>query len=196
MSGSVFSTGSVLWGQEGSASPCKKRTCLPNMECHQHQPLYARWNEGLQPAGCILILHKSMCAHSEVFFKLPVDNPPRWLHVPVHSVFWGADYGPLEVCVAQETSAYFLPSTCWCGLLQGWDAHKHAQTECTAFYSFVFFNACVFSLSVYCCCCLANVSLPGIGVSVPELRPFFYINVADIAALQTEMSYVACEFFR
>ncbi|TNN00775.1 DENN domain-containing protein 11 [Takifugu flavidus] len=45
---------------------------------------------------------------------------------------------------------------------------------------------------VYCCCCLANVSLPGIGVSVPELRPFFYINVADIAALQTEMSYVAC----
>lgn len=49
-------------------------------------------------------------------------------------------------------------------------------------------------LSVYCCCCLANVSLPGIGVSVPELRPFFYINVADIAALQTEMSYVACEF--
>lgn len=49
-------------------------------------------------------------------------------------------------------------------------------------------------LSVYCCCCLANVSLPGIGVSVPELRPFFYINVVDIAALQTEMSYVACEF--
>lgn len=52
----------------------------------------------------------------------------------------------------------------------------------------------MFVLSVYCCCCLANVSLPGIGVSVPELRPFFYINVADIAALQTEMSYVACEF--
>ncbi|XP_076588794.1 DENN domain-containing protein 11 [Chaetodon auriga] len=45
---------------------------------------------------------------------------------------------------------------------------------------------------VYCCCCLANVSLPGIGASVPELRPFFYINVADIAALETEMSYVAC----
>uniref|UniRef100_A0A671U9A7 DENN domain-containing protein 11 n=1 Tax=Sparus aurata TaxID=8175 RepID=A0A671U9A7_SPAAU len=45
---------------------------------------------------------------------------------------------------------------------------------------------------VYCCCCLANVSLPGIGVSVPELRPFFYINVADITALETEMSYVAC----
>lgn len=47
--------------------------------------------------------------------------------------------------------------------------------------------------SVYCCCCLANVSLPGVGVSVPELRPFFYINVADISALETEVSYVACE---
>lgn len=45
---------------------------------------------------------------------------------------------------------------------------------------------------VYCCCCLANVSLPGVGGSVPELRPFFYINVADIPALETEMSYVAC----
>ncbi|KAM6945938.1 DENN domain-containing protein 11 [Aplochiton taeniatus] len=45
---------------------------------------------------------------------------------------------------------------------------------------------------VYCCCCLANVSIPGIGASVPELRPFFYINVADIATLATEVSYVAC----
>uniref|UniRef100_A0A673XM74 DENN domain-containing protein 11 n=1 Tax=Salmo trutta TaxID=8032 RepID=A0A673XM74_SALTR len=45
---------------------------------------------------------------------------------------------------------------------------------------------------VYCCCCLSNVSIPGIGVSVPEFRPFFYVNVADIAALATEMSYVAC----
>ncbi|XP_034079281.1 DENN domain-containing protein 11 [Gymnodraco acuticeps] len=45
---------------------------------------------------------------------------------------------------------------------------------------------------VYCCCCLANVSLPGIGVSVPELRPFFYINIADITTLEKEMSYVAC----
>ncbi|XP_012688578.1 DENN domain-containing protein 11 [Clupea harengus] len=45
---------------------------------------------------------------------------------------------------------------------------------------------------VYCCCCLANVSIPGIGGSVAELRPFFYINVADITALETELSYVAC----
>ncbi|KAG5845862.1 DENN domain-containing protein 11 [Anguilla rostrata] len=45
---------------------------------------------------------------------------------------------------------------------------------------------------VYCCCCLANVSLPGVGVAVPEFRPFFYINVADITTLETELSYVAC----
>ncbi|MBN3297565.1 DENN domain-containing protein 11 [Amia ocellicauda] len=45
---------------------------------------------------------------------------------------------------------------------------------------------------VYCCCCLANVSLLGVGMSVPEFRPFFYINVADIEALETELSYVAC----
>lgn len=134
VSGPVFSTGGVLWGQEGSASPCRKRTCLPNLECHQHQPLYARRNEGLPPAGSILVPDKGTCAHWGFFcsfFLLPVDNPPCWLHVPVHSVFWGADYGPLEVCVAPETSAYFLPSTCWCGLLQGWDAHKHTHTERT-----------------------------------------------------------------
>ncbi|XP_029318095.1 protein LCHN-like [Cottoperca gobio] len=45
---------------------------------------------------------------------------------------------------------------------------------------------------VYCCCCLANISIPGIGVTVPEFRPFFYVNVADISALENELSYVAC----
>lgn len=54
-------------------------------------------------------------------------------------------------------------------------------------------SVCTCAPSVYCCCCLANVSLPGIGVSVPELRPFFYINIADISTLETELSYVACE---
>uniref|UniRef100_UPI00398EB2B3 DENN domain-containing protein 11 isoform X3 n=1 Tax=Pristiophorus japonicus TaxID=55135 RepID=UPI00398EB2B3 len=44
---------------------------------------------------------------------------------------------------------------------------------------------------VYCCCCLANVSLPGI-VGVPESKPYFYISVADIETLETEVSYVAC----
>ncbi|XP_036719669.1 DENN domain-containing protein 11 isoform X2 [Balaenoptera musculus] len=45
---------------------------------------------------------------------------------------------------------------------------------------------------VYCCCCLANVSLPGIGGTVPESKPFFYVNVADIQSLEVEVSYVAC----
>lgn len=48
--------------------------------------------------------------------------------------------------------------------------------------------------SVYCCCCLANISIPGVGVAVPEFRPFFYVNVADIGALENELSYVACEW--
>lgn len=48
-------------------------------------------------------------------------------------------------------------------------------------------------LPVYCCCCLANISIPGIGVVVPEFRPFFYVNVADISALENELSYVACK---
>lgn len=47
---------------------------------------------------------------------------------------------------------------------------------------------------VYCCCCLANVSLPGIGGTVPESKPFFYVNVADIESLEVEVSYVACEY--
>lgn len=146
----VLSTGSFLRGQEGRASSGRKWTRLPNVERHQHQPLHACWNEGLQPAGCILILDKGWCAHSEVFFFsftywLPVDNPPRWLHVPVHSVFWGADYGPLEVCVAQETHAHFLPSTCWCGLLQGWDARKHTHMKRTWLWCF-FYSVCVFLL--------------------------------------------------
>uniref|UniRef100_A0A1A7WSY5 DENN domain-containing protein 11 n=1 Tax=Iconisemion striatum TaxID=60296 RepID=A0A1A7WSY5_9TELE len=46
---------------------------------------------------------------------------------------------------------------------------------------------------VYCCCCLANISIPGVGIAVPEFRPFFYVNVADISALENELSYVACE---
>ncbi|NP_001089578.1 DENN domain-containing protein 11 [Xenopus laevis] len=45
---------------------------------------------------------------------------------------------------------------------------------------------------VYCCCCLANVTLPGIGATAPESKPFFYVNVADIQTLDGEGSYVAC----
>lgn len=50
------------------------------------------------------------------------------------------------------------------------------------------------SPTVYCCCCLANVSLPGIGGTIPESKPFFYVNVADIESLEVEVSYVACEY--
>lgn len=50
------------------------------------------------------------------------------------------------------------------------------------------------SSAVYCCCCLANVSLPGLGGTVPESKPFFYVNVADIEMLKTEVSYVACKY--
>nr|DBA30421.1 TPA: hypothetical protein GDO54_006399 [Pyxicephalus adspersus] len=46
---------------------------------------------------------------------------------------------------------------------------------------------------VYCCCCLANVTLPGVGATAPESKPFFYVNVADIETLDDEVSYVACE---
>ncbi|XP_034434804.1 DENN domain-containing protein 11-like [Hippoglossus hippoglossus] len=45
---------------------------------------------------------------------------------------------------------------------------------------------------VYGCCCLANISIPGVSTAVPEFRPFFYVNVADISALENELSYVAC----
>lgn len=30
--------------------------------------------------------------------------------------------------------------------------------------------------------------------TTPELKPFFYINIADIENLESELSYVACEF--
>lgn len=34
------------------------------------------------------------------FFCLLSDNPPSWLHVPIHPVFRGADNGAMEVCTA------------------------------------------------------------------------------------------------
>lgn len=47
---------------------------------------------------------------------------------------------------------------------------------------------------VYCCCCLASVSLPGIGGTVlPESKHFLLRHVADIESLEVEVSYVACE---
>ena len=143
----------------------------------------------------------------------PPDHPPSRLHVPVHPLLWGADHGAVEVCPAPKTHPHVFPTACWCRVLQGWegaaDTHPHTVTF-TNPHIFVFqillqnsvteysclcsgFSCCSVLPTVYCCCSLANISIPGIGVSVPEFRPFFYINVADIAALATEMSYVACE---
>jgi len=44
---------------------------------------------------------------------------------------------------------------------------------------------------VYCCCCLANHSMHRQLMS-PGTKPHFYINVADIDNLETELSYIAC----
>ncbi|KAK7114733.1 DENN domain-containing protein 11-like [Littorina saxatilis] len=43
---------------------------------------------------------------------------------------------------------------------------------------------------VYCACCLASHNVQGLGNH--ELRPHFYINVADIETLENEVSYIAC----
>ncbi|KAK3578963.1 hypothetical protein CHS0354_034753 [Potamilus streckersoni] len=42
---------------------------------------------------------------------------------------------------------------------------------------------------VYCACCLALHSVPGLG---EEIKPHFYVNVADIETLETEVAYIAC----
>lgn len=93
----------------------------------------------------------------------------------------------------------------WCRFVRfsgAWSVHilrfywKILKSACTSIISFINLFFFFFFPSVYCCCCLANVSIPGIGVSVPELRPFFYINIADISALETELSYVACKRLR
>lgn len=120
------------------------------------------------------------------------DHAPGRLHVPVHPVLRGADNGAVEVCVAAETPPHLLPAARRGGLLQGWAASAFAARFLTSWCMSAGNFQRLLPL-VYCCCCLANVSIPGIGVSVPELRPFFYVNIADISALETEMSYVACE---
>lgn len=63
------------------------------------------------------------------FLNFIADNTPGWLHVPVHSVFRGADHGAVEVCAASETSSHLLPSTCGCGLLQGWESNTNSDRK-------------------------------------------------------------------
>lgn len=47
------------------------------------------------------------------------------------------------------------------------------------------------NVAVYCACCLASHRVQGLGTR--ELRPHFYVSVADIEALENEISYVACK---
>ncbi|KAK3085670.1 hypothetical protein FSP39_006920 [Pinctada imbricata] len=42
---------------------------------------------------------------------------------------------------------------------------------------------------VYCACCLGNHDMGRLG---HEEKPHFYVNVADIEALESEVSYIAC----
>ena len=48
------------------------------------------------------------------------------------------------------------------------------------------------SIPVYCLCCLANHNVEN-SLTDNEVIPYFYVNVADIETLETELSYVACE---
>ncbi|XP_076449359.1 DENN domain-containing protein 11-like [Babylonia areolata] len=43
---------------------------------------------------------------------------------------------------------------------------------------------------VYCACCLGSHNVHDLGNR--DLRPYFYINVADIETLEDEISYIAC----
>ncbi|XP_061189570.1 DENN domain-containing protein 11-like [Saccostrea echinata] len=42
---------------------------------------------------------------------------------------------------------------------------------------------------VYCACCLGNHEVGKLG---HEVQPHFYVNVADIETLETEVAYIAC----
>jgi len=48
-----------------------------------------------------------------------------------------------------------------------------------------------FLFSVYCACCLANHDLRGLG---RKIKPHFYVNVADIETLESEVTYIACKY--
>ena len=50
----------------------------------------------------------------------------------------------------------------------------------------------LFYISVYCACCLGNHDMRGLVNQ--EVTPHFYINIADIEALETEVAYIACKY--
>lgn len=49
------------------------------------------------------------------------------------------------------------------------------------------------SFSVYCACCLAKHPLQQTFPN-RDTQPHFYVNVADIDILETELSYIACKY--
>ncbi|CAF98864.1 unnamed protein product, partial [Tetraodon nigroviridis] len=164
----------------------------------QYSPLEAFYEDKravLPPAGngpaCPTwsVTHINRCMHAEMKITHPAGCMSQFIQ------FFGEQILVLwKFALLRKRLLIFSPPpvgvVCYRGETHA-GAHTHTHAHRTHVYS-SFSHTCVLFLSVYCCCCLANVSLPGIGVSVPELRPFFYINVADIAALQTETSYVAC----
>ncbi len=46
---------------------------------------------------------------------------------------------------------------------------------------------------MYCACCLGNHNIEH-RITDRQITPHFYVNVADIETLETEMAYIACEF--
>lgn len=42
---------------------------------------------------------------------------------------------------------------------------------------------------MYCACCLGNHEVGKLG---HEVQPHFYVNVADIETLESEVAYIAC----
>ena len=47
--------------------------------------------------------------------------------------------------------------------------------------------------SVYCACCLGNHNIEN-RLTDRHITPHFYVNVADIETLETEMAYIACTY--
>ena len=49
------------------------------------------------------------------------------------------------------------------------------------------------SISVYCACSLGNHNIEN-RLTDKQITPHFYVNVADIESLESEMAYIACKF--
>ncbi len=48
---------------------------------------------------------------------------------------------------------------------------------------------------MYCACCLGKITIDGLNSDdVAAIRPYFYVNVADIDVIAKEKTYIACGF--